>query len=198
MSSGALSPRNPDRAVPPGGGPRPVGSGGRVGRSSGAVAATVRAMGRTVPGDALGDALGLQDRLRAGGYRLTPQRQLVLRAVGELGHATPEELATAVRQVATGVNISTVYRTLELLEQLGLVRHTHLGHGAPTYSISTDDDHVHLVCRDCGAISEASPEVVTPVVEQLAASHGFHVDVGHFAVFGRCRRCAAELDGAHG
>jgi Fur family transcriptional regulator, ferric uptake regulator len=154
-------------------------------------------MGRTVPGDALQGALGegLHARLRAGGYRLTPQRQLVLQAVGELGHATPEEIVTAVRRVATGVNISTVYRTLELLEELGLVRHTHLGHGAPTYSVSTDDDHVHLVCRDCGEVSEAAPEVVAPVVEQLAASHGFSVDVGHFAVFGRCRQCAGASAG---
>ena len=151
-------------------------------------------MGRTVPGEALEHALGagLQARLRARGYRLTPQRQLVLQAVAELGHATPEDIVTAVQRTATGVNISTVYRTLELLEELGLVRHTHLGHGAPTYSVSTDDDHVHLVCRDCGDVQEASPEVVAPVVQQLAATHGFHVDVGHFAVFGRCRQCAAD------
>ena len=105
-------------------------------------------MGRSVP------ALGRdwQGELRRRGYRLTPQRQLVLEAVGELAHATPEEIADAVRRTASGVNISTVYRTLELLEELGLVQHTHLGHGAPTYSVATDDDHVHLVCRDCGAV----------------------------------------------
>src|ERR1700709_2266425 len=93
-----------------------------------------------------------QAELRARGYRLTPQRQLVLEAVGELGHGTPEEIVTAVRRTAAGVNISTVYRTLELLEEIGMVRHTHLGHGAPTYSVATDDDHVHLVCRDCGGV----------------------------------------------
>jgi Fur family ferric uptake transcriptional regulator len=149
-------------------------------------------MGRTVPGEALAQALGagLHAQLRAKGYRLTPQRQLVLEAVGALGHATPDEIVTAVRRTARGVNISTVYRTLELLEELGLVSHTHLGHGAPTYSVATDDDHVHLVCRDCGDVAEAPPDVVTPVVEHLAASHGFSVDVGHFAVFGRCAACA--------
>ena len=151
-------------------------------------------MGRTVPGDALEGALGagLHARLRAGGYRLTPQRQLVLQAVGELGHATPEEIVSAVRRVATGVNISTVYRTLELLEELGLVQHTHLGHGAPTYSVSTDDDHVHLVCRDCGDVSEAPPDVVAPIVQSLAATRGFQVDVGHFSVFGRCADCSSD------
>src|SRR5437868_1914205 len=72
------------------------------------------------------------EELRAKGYRVTPQRQLVLEAVKALEHATPEEICAKVRLTARGVNISTVYRTLELLEELGMVTHTHLGHGAPT------------------------------------------------------------------
>jgi Fur family ferric uptake transcriptional regulator len=144
-------------------------------------------MGRSVPA-----ADDWQAELRARGYRLTPQRQLVLEAVGTLGHATPEEIVAAVRKTASGVNISTVYRTLELLEELGLVQHTHLGHGAPTYSGATDDDHVHLVCRDCGGVDEVASEVVEDVVRRLSAERGFTVDVGHFAVFGRCRACAAK------
>ena len=145
-------------------------------------------MGRSMPtGDVGGD---WQAELRRRGYRLTPQRQLVLEAVGQLGHATPEEIVTAVRRTASGVNISTVYRTLELLEELGLVQHTHLGHGASTYSVTSEDDHVHLVCRDCGGIEEAPLSVVGPVVAELAATRGFSVDVGHFAVFGRCRDCS--------
>jgi len=132
-----------------------------------------------------------KSELRARGYRLTPQRQLVLEAVGELGHATPEEILAAVRRTASAVNVSTVYRTLELLEELSLVRHTHLGHGAPTYSVATDDDHVHLVCRDCGRVEEAGTEVLAGAVARLEADKGFSVDVGHVAVFGRCRECRA-------
>ena len=132
-----------------------------------------------------------QAELSAKGYRLTPQRQLVLESVGALGHATPEEIATAVRRTASGLNISTVYRTLELLEELGLVRHTHLGHGAPTYSVAGDDDHVHLVCRDCGGVEEASATLIANVVTRLAKEKGFSVDVGHFALFGRCQDCTA-------
>jgi len=141
-------------------------------------------MGRRVP---TGDAW--QRQLRDRGYRLTPQRQLVLESVGELGHATPDEIVTAVRRTAAAVNISTVYRTLELLEKLGLVRHTHLGHGAPTYSVATDEEHVHLVCRDCGGVEEAPVSVLGDAVERLAREKGFTVDVGHFALFGRCARC---------
>ena len=142
-------------------------------------------MGRSVETGALWQA-----ELRARGYRLTPQRQLVLEAVGAIGHATPEEIATAVRRTASGVNISTVYRTLELLEEIGLVRHTHLGHGAPTYSVAGDDDHVHLVCRDCDGVEEASTALVADVVARLAEEKGFTVDVGHFALFGRCKACS--------
>ncbi|MCW2666552.1 MAG: ferric uptake regulator [Frankiales bacterium] len=146
-------------------------------------------MGRRQP---VGD--DWQSALRSRGYRLTPQRQLVLEAVAALGHATPEEIVARVRETATGVNISTVYRTLELLEQLELVAHTHLGHGAPTYSVATDDEHVHLVCRDCGGIEEAPPAVIVEIVDRLAGERGFQVDVGHFAVFGRCSECAAAAD----
>jgi Fur family ferric uptake transcriptional regulator len=144
-------------------------------------------MGRSVPA---GD--DWQTELRARGYRLTPQRQLVLEAVGSLGHGTPEEIVAAVRRTATAVNISTVYRTLELLEELGLVQHTHLGHGAPTYSVPSDDDHVHLVCRDCGGVEEVASSVVEDVVRRLSAERGFTVDVGHFAVFGLCRACTPD------
>jgi Fur family ferric uptake transcriptional regulator len=130
--------------------------------------------------------------LRARGYRLTPQRQLVLEAVGALGHATPEEIAVAVQEKAAGLNISTVYRTLELLEELGLVRHTHLGHGAPAYSIADDHQHVHLKCSGCGRVQEVSPALFAPTVATLLEEQGFEVDIAHFAVFGRCRDCRSD------
>ena len=144
-------------------------------------------MGRSVP------AVGhdWQAELRAKGYRLTPQRQLVLEAVGTLGHATPEEIVTAVRETASGINISTVYRTLELLEELGLVRHTHLGHGSPAWSVAAEDDHVHLVCRGCGEVEEVERAAVAGVARELQERRGFVVDLGHLTVFGLCRACAA-------
>jgi Fur family ferric uptake transcriptional regulator len=130
-----------------------------------------------------------QTTLREKGYRLTPQRELVLRAVNRLGHATPDEVLSAVREDSRAVNISTVYRTLELLEELGLVRHTHLGDRAPTYHSTTTPDHAHLVCRGCGQVLEASPKVMVPLVESLRDVHGFQADLGHLAVFGLCQDC---------
>jgi Fur family ferric uptake transcriptional regulator len=130
-----------------------------------------------------------QSKLREKGYRLTPQRELVLRAVEKLGHATPDEVLAAVRQESQAVNISTVYRTLELLEQLGLVRHAHITDRAPTYHSTATPDHVHLVCRNCGSITEVEPEVIKPLTDVLEERYGFTTDVGHLTVFGTCRNC---------
>ena len=146
------------------------------------------------------DAPGLpvrewDEQLRARGYRVTPQRQLVLEAVARLAHATPEEIGAQVHQTARGVNISTIYRTLELLEQIGMVTHTHLHHGAPTYHLASAGDHVHLVCRDCGRVTEIGSDAIRPLITGLDESHGFETDVGHLTVFGRCAECRASADG---
>ena len=86
------------------------------------------------------------NELRDKGLRLTPQRELVLKAVRELGHATPEEVAEQVKKTHPGINLSTVYRNLETLENVGLVQHTHLGHGGATYHAAEELTHLHLVC----------------------------------------------------
>jgi Fur family ferric uptake transcriptional regulator len=130
-------------------------------------------------------------RLRARGYRLTPQRQFVLDAVQALEHATPDEIFAHVRERSAGVNLSTVYRTLELLEEIGLVTHTHLSHGAPTYHSATVKQHVHLVCRACQQVAEVEPEVFAPLVQRLHADKGFTTDVQHLTVFGICQECAS-------
>ncbi|MFK0169051.1 Fur family transcriptional regulator [Streptomyces sp. NPDC090306] len=130
--------------------------------------------------------------LRQRGYRLTPQRQLVLEAVDTLEHATPDDILVEVRRTASGVNISTVYRTLELLEELQLVSHAHLGHGAPTYHLADRHHHLHLVCRDCTDVIEADLDVAAEFTAKLRADFGFETDMRHFAIFGRCAECALK------
>lgn len=130
--------------------------------------------------------------LRSRGLRLTAQRQLVLQAVYTLGHATPDQVHAEVAKTAAGVNITTVYRTLELLEELGLVTHAHLSHGAPTYHALGEDQHAHLVCRVCGDVLEMPPNLLEPLARRLAADSGFIIDVGHVALFGLCAGCGAQ------
>jgi Fur family ferric uptake transcriptional regulator len=132
----------------------------------------------------------LAARLREQGLRLTPQRQLILRAVEELRHATPDEVLAHVRSQVSSVNASTVYRTLEVLEELGLVRHTHLSDRAPTYHSTLEHEHVHVVCRGCRKVVSYDPDLVAPVVAALGRD-GFSMDVGHLAIFGLCADCSA-------
>src|SRR5262249_51648421 len=115
----------------------------------------------------------LAEGLRARGLRPTAQRQLVPEAGRRLRHAPPPQVHQAVCRTAAGVNITTIYRTLELLEGLGLVNHTHLSHGAPTYHVPGERSHVHLVCHRCGAVQEAPLELLRPLADELAAQRDF-------------------------
>ena len=133
----------------------------------------------------------LRNELHQRGLRMTPQRQLVLDAVRELGHATPEQICARVQEAAPAVNITTVYRSLDLLERIGVVRHTHLGHGAPTYS-AQEHEHVHLVCHECGTVMEVPTDLMDELAAKLDAVHGFELDIAHVALSGRCRDCARK------
>ena len=138
------------------------------------------------------DAPPLAERLRARGLRLTAQRRQVLAAVTALEHATPEDIGARLRAEAgpdgAAPDASTIYRTLELLERLGLVRHTHLGKGAPIYQAS-EHPHLHVVCSSCGSVQSTDVDLLDSAAERLAAELGFTVDVGHVALSGTCREC---------
>lgn len=131
--------------------------------------------------------------LRARGMRVTPQRREVLDAVHGLGHATAEQIAAQV----SGADLTTVYRTLQLLEDLGLLAHTHLGHGAPAYR-PADDAHVHVICHNCGSVLDAPPNLTDELAHRLRTELGFSLDVAHFTVFGLCADCAASSVSAGG
>lgn len=131
----------------------------------------------------------LAAELRGRGMRLTAQRQLILNAVSELGHSTPEEIADYVQSRAPGVNITTVYRALDLLESLGLVRHSHIGHGPPTYHKGDDCHHIHTRCHSCGAVTSLPSEILDGVAEALYEKSGFVLDAPHVALSGLCETC---------
>jgi Fur family ferric uptake transcriptional regulator len=133
----------------------------------------------------------LSDALRSSGKRLTAQRGLILRAVETLGHATPDEVLAEVHKEASSLSISTVYRNLEVLEELGLVRHAHLSDRAPTYHSTAEHEHFHLVCRNCQRVTSVEPEVMAETVDRLYDDYGFRPDIGHLTVFGRCKECSS-------
>lgn len=133
-------------------------------------------------------------RLRSVGLRSTAQRRAVLQALFEVRHATVDELAAEVQRTMPDVSLSTIYRTLEALDEAGLVTHAHLHHGSPTYHSVDDEPHVHLVCTGCGAIGQQPTSVAASLAAALQESAGFLLDVSHLAVHGVCAACQGSAD----
>ncbi len=126
-------------------------------------------------------------KIRQSGRRLTPQRKAVLEAVDTLRHGTPDEIYAEVRRNHDSINLSTVYRALELLNELGLIRHAHLSDRAPTYHSVTGHEHAHLICRTCGSSMSVDRDQLD--LSPLEQETGFLIDFGHLAVFGTCAEC---------
>ena len=130
--------------------------------------------------------------VRAHGGRATASRRVLLEVLFEAtDHCTAEDLAGAVQARAPDVHLSTIYRNLEDLQRLGVIVHTHLGHGPATYQLATTA-HAHLICEECGTTVEAADELFHGLARAAQARHGFVIDPHHFAVLGRCARCTAE------
>jgi Fur family ferric uptake transcriptional regulator len=123
------------------------------------------------------------------GLRLTPQRELVLQAVRILGHSTPESILEYVRKNHPGINLSTVYRNLETLENVGLVQHSHISHGSANYHATEVLDHFHLVCHDCGSHIDAPRKAAEEFIASIKNQFEFTVDITHYAVSGICSKC---------
>lgn len=128
--------------------------------------------------------------LRERGGRVTSARRAVLTALLEHPeHASADELAAVVHHSHPDVHLSTVYRTLDAFEQLGVVTHVHLGHGRAIYHL-TDGIHHHAVCERCDAVLQLPLEFLGQLHDRLLDEFGFEIDTHHFALVGRCARCA--------
>ena len=136
--------------------------------------------------------------LRSAGYKLTPQRMLIVRAMREAsGHVTAAAIADRVHEQFPSVDVSTVYRTLDMLKQLGLVTVTDLGEGDMLFEWRREGTHHHLICVRCNAQSELGHAYLEPLAERLRAEFGFEAAMDHFAIFGVCRGCASEAGDGH-
>lgn len=134
----------------------------------------------------------LVQSLTARGYRLTPQRELLLSMLCETDkHLSADTLLARARKVYPRVNKSVVYRNLELLTELGLISCVDFGRGHVEYEVHHHPHHHHLVCRKCRQLIEVNSEVFAKLQRQLADCYGFITDMDHLALFGLCRDCQA-------
>lgn len=132
--------------------------------------------------------------LRDRGFRLTPQREMVLSALHQMrGLVTADEVYRRVQQVSTSVDISTVYRTLDLLQQLDLVACLDTHEGQRVYELRAGHGHhAHLVCRSCGAVVGVEMEQFEALAQSLYQRFGFRIDHDNLSFSGQCSRCLPE------
>ena len=130
--------------------------------------------------------------LRERGLRLSTARRLVLEALFEAdAPLSAEQVSRALR-----VDLSSVYRNLELLESHGIVRHVHLGHGPGLYALRAQDEREYLHCERCGAVRALPPEQLDGVRDQIRERFGYEARFTHFPIVGICRACSGEHEHA--
>ncbi len=134
-----------------------------------------------------------QAMMRARGYRVTRQRQLILDAICEgAGHTTVEEIFARAHAKDPGLNLATVYRNLEFLCRLRLVLAAENSGGRTVYEIAGETPHHHLVCRACGSVETVGPEAARLLFDFVAREHGFQADMDHLTLYGLCRACSQK------
>jgi len=134
----------------------------------------------------------VRDRLRERGLRWTPQRRTLIEVLSRTdGHVTGSELIDRCRDVDPATIPSTVYRTLDVLEELGLVSHSHAADGREEFHVMPSDDHGHLHCIGCGETWEIDADEAASLVGAVAAARSFRVDLSHLSIAGRCAACLA-------
>ncbi|MEA2460698.1 MAG: Fur family transcriptional regulator, ferric uptake regulator [Actinomycetota bacterium] len=135
------------------------------------------------------------EALKRRGHRMTSQRVAIVEEIARAkGHIAPNEVTRNVQERLPAVNASTVYRTFDLLEEMGVVSHAHLEHGAE-YHTAGAIDHVHLVCSNCGKEVALDESATEPLKREIARHSGFVPDFTHFAISGLCFDCKSRSDG---
>src|SRR3984893_1846484 len=128
--------------------------------------------------------------LRKRGYKLTPQRHMILSVIQDAdGHLSIEQITERVQKLNPNVSLSTIYRTLELLRELGLVRENHLPGEQPRYEAAEGKAHHHLVCKNCRAVIHLDETLLGTLNEQLQAQYHFHDLMLDLVAAGYCNTC---------
>jgi len=137
----------------------------------------------------------VREHLRRAGMRWTPQRRLILEVLDQTaGHVTGSELVDRCRTIDPATTPSTVYRTLRVLEDVGLVRHAHGLDGREEFHVRPSDEHGHLHCESCGSSWEIGSGEAAATIEAFRRGRGFEVDLSHLTVVGMCQSCAVAAE----
>jgi Fe2+ or Zn2+ uptake regulation protein len=136
------------------------------------------------------DMVAISAQLHASGYRVTPQRQLILDAICALGgHVTADAVYERVHAITPALNRATVYRTLAFLSEQGILNPRVFEDGHLEYELAGPEPHHHLICRACGAEIQIHHDEVEDFFAHIAEEHEFIIESRHLTLFGTCRPC---------
>jgi Fe2+ or Zn2+ uptake regulation protein len=131
----------------------------------------------------------LLERLTARGYKITPQRRLILQILKDSNrHLTAEEVAERINELQPGISIATIYRNLNILVDIRLLSKLDLHQGPARYEVNQKHDH-HMVCLDCGVAIKLGVCPMQGTIQKIIDQNGFQVDSHHFEVIGYCKEC---------
>lgn len=124
---------------------------------------------------------------------MTPQRLMIVRALRHAGgHISATQILEQVREMYPFVDVSTVYRTLDVLKRIRLATSTDMGGGDVVFEWRPEEPHHHLICSGCGYVYELGHAYLDDLAAKVDRDFGFAPDLDHFAIFGLCRGCQAE------
>ncbi|MDP8924316.1 MAG: transcriptional repressor [Chloroflexota bacterium] len=143
----------------------------------------------------LADAAQIIDRLTREGHRLTTPRQAIIKLVApRQDHFSAQEVWDEVRERYSGIGRATVFRTLDLLTELGVLNRIHTGDGCHRYTVCETTHHHHLMCVECGTVSSLEAAGIEHQIRRLATEAGFDLLTHHLELVGRCANCRARGD----
>jgi len=135
------------------------------------------------------------EELRRRGYRITPQREMIIKAISySSDHLSADEIFEQVQEHTQAMNIATVYRTMEMLWEEGFTCRNDLGEGQIVYAARQHGSHIHLVCRLCNQVFDADPQVLASLGEILQSQNNFIADLDHLSIFGVCADCQKPVE----
>jgi Fur family ferric uptake transcriptional regulator len=132
--------------------------------------------------------------LRQRGYKLTPQRRAVLKTIAlSQNHLSPAEVYASVRQEYPSIGLVTIYRTLQIFTQLGLICEVHTGGRCRTYVMRRPSGHHHhLICSNCGGVTDFTDCDLGELEQRVSRETEFEIDGHLLQFFGHCRNCQSK------
>lgn len=131
--------------------------------------------------------------LRERGYRITPQREMVVGIIAHADrHMSAEEIYRVLSKKTQATNLATVYRTLDMLWKEGFACRNDLSEGKIFYATIKHGPHIHLVCRNCNKVIDADPKILRPLDQEFTSKYGFDADLLHISIFGICTKCQTK------